>query len=404
MPSRCTHTAVPGFLELLPSRLPTAPVSASYRRRGNPFRGCIVYFMLRPASLLSPPDWLRRDEVICASPRLLRYIVTPASSVLRRRMTLGVKLDGRTGNLPSSGLSPDKSRQLVRLHNNHAHILLCSGALGLAKFMRRLLTGYAVSYNLRHRRHGHVFQNRYKSIVCDGDSYFTELVRYIHLNPLRVELVKDLKELERYPYCGHGTILGTPARQWQDCESVLAQFGRRAFDAKQAYRRFVAEGVTLGRRPELVGGGLARSAGEWFAVRSQRPRKAGQLSDERILGSGEFVEHILRESDARAVRQHAARRGNRYAGACRGRGMQEERSIANGTPKRESSGPVACGENEDSLRARGELRRRGRRGRPPSGNLDLWGFEDPNENFVQLVNSVPTPSPHLEWTTAGYPD
>jgi hypothetical protein len=96
----------------------TAPVSASYNRRGSPFRGCIVHFMLRPAGLLSPPDWLRRDEVICASPRLLRYIVTPASSVLRRRMTLGVKLDGRTGNLPSLGLSPNKSRQLVRLHNN----------------------------------------------------------------------------------------------------------------------------------------------------------------------------------------------------------------------------------------------------------------------------------------------
>ena len=91
------------------------------------------------------------------------------------------------------------------LLSNHVHILLCSGALGLGKFMRRLLTGYAVSYNLRHRRHGHVFQNRYKSIVCDGDSYFTELVRYIHLNPLRVKLVKDLKELEKYPYCGHGT-------------------------------------------------------------------------------------------------------------------------------------------------------------------------------------------------------
>ena len=49
--------------------------------------------------------------------------------------------------------------------------------------------GYAVSYNWRHRRDGHVFQNRYKSMVCDGDSYFTELVRYIHLNPLRMELV-----------------------------------------------------------------------------------------------------------------------------------------------------------------------------------------------------------------------
>ena len=48
--------------------------------------------------------------------------------------------------------------------------------------------------------HGHLFQDRYKSIVCDGDSYFTELVRYIHLNPLRMKLVRDLKELEKYPY------------------------------------------------------------------------------------------------------------------------------------------------------------------------------------------------------------
>ena len=179
--------------------------------------------------------------------------------------------------------------------------------------MRRLLTGYAVSYNLRHRRHGHVFQNRYKSIVCDRDNYFTELVRYIHLNPLRVELAKDLKELENYPYCGHGTILGTPARQWQDCENVLAQFGTRTSEAKRAYRKFVAEGVALGRRPELVGGGLTRSGGEWFAVRSQRFRGPRELFDERILGSGEFVERVLRDADTRALRQHVARKRNRYA-------------------------------------------------------------------------------------------
>jgi hypothetical protein len=74
--------------------------------------------------------------------------------------------------------------------------------------------------------------------------------------------------------------------------------------------------------------------------------------------------------------------------------MQEERSVANGTPEREPSGPVACGENEDRSWARGELRSRGRRGRSPSGNLDFQGFEDPNENFVQLVNSVPHPSSH----------
>lgn len=76
---------------------------------------------------------------------------------------------------------------------HHAHMLVCSGSVGLAKFMLRLLTGYAVNYNRSHRRYGYLFQNRYKSMVCDGDSYFTELVRYIHLNPLRVGLARDLR-------------------------------------------------------------------------------------------------------------------------------------------------------------------------------------------------------------------
>jgi hypothetical protein len=116
--SRCTRTMLPDFLELLPSRLTTSPVSASNYRRGSPFRSCIVRFMLQPACLPSPPGWLRRDEVICSSPHLLRYIVIPALPAVRRRTALGIRLDGRTGNLPSSGLSPDKSRQPVRLHNN----------------------------------------------------------------------------------------------------------------------------------------------------------------------------------------------------------------------------------------------------------------------------------------------
>src|SRR5512141_1395019 len=71
---------------------------------------------------------------------------------------------------------------------NHGHLLVRSGAAGLPLFMRRLLTGYAVTFNHRHKRTGHLFQNRYKSIVCEEDNYFRELVRYIHLNPLRAKL------------------------------------------------------------------------------------------------------------------------------------------------------------------------------------------------------------------------
>jgi len=66
---------------------------------------------------------------------------------------------------------------------NHFHLLLRTGPGGLASLMRRLLTGYAVSFNRRHKRHGQLFQNRYKSFICQEDAYLKELVRYIHLNP-----------------------------------------------------------------------------------------------------------------------------------------------------------------------------------------------------------------------------
>jgi len=63
--------------------------------------------------------------------------------------------------------------------------------------MRRLLTGHAIYYNYRHRRHGHLFQNRYKSILCQEDTYLLELVRYIHLNPLRAGVIQDIGKLHR---------------------------------------------------------------------------------------------------------------------------------------------------------------------------------------------------------------
>jgi REP element-mobilizing transposase RayT len=193
------------------------------------------------------------------------------------------------------------------LLTNHAHFLIASGPRGLPFFMRRLLTGYAVHYNLRHRRHGHLFQNRYKSIVCDADSYFTELVRYIHLNPLRVKLVKDIRELEHYRYCGHGVITAQLGYKWQDRDYVLNWFGRREKEAVQAYREFVRAGISLGRRPELVGGGLVRSMGGWSEVLSLRRQGKRELSDDRILGPGAFVERVLKETERRRKQWYRGR-------------------------------------------------------------------------------------------------
>ena len=76
------------------------------------------------------------------------------------------------------------------LMSNHAHILLARGAIGgIGKIHAPASHRLRRRLQSSHRRHGHLFQNRYKSIVCDGDSYFTEVVRYIHVNPLRVKLV-----------------------------------------------------------------------------------------------------------------------------------------------------------------------------------------------------------------------
>ena len=107
------------------------------------------------------------------------------------------------------------------LLSNHAHFLLRSGVVPLATLMRRLLTGYAVSFNRRRDRHGQLFQNRYKSIVCQEETYFKELVRYIHLNPIRSGLVSTMGELNRYPYSGHSALMGRQARKWQDVKYVL---------------------------------------------------------------------------------------------------------------------------------------------------------------------------------------
>ena len=152
------------------------------------------------------------------------------------------------------------------LMSNHAHLLLRSGKKGLSGFMRRLLSGYAISYNIRHKRYGHLFENRYKSIVCEEDAYFRELVRYIHLNPLRATLVKSLRELDGYPWCGHSVVMDRKRHEWQDRDYVLSWFGRREAEARTAYRRYVKEGIEDGRRPELVGGGLIRSLGGWSQV------------------------------------------------------------------------------------------------------------------------------------------
>jgi len=190
---------------------------------------------------------------------------------------------------------------------NHFHLLLRTGLVPISTIMRRLLTGYAMRYNRRHRRHGHLFQNRYKSILCQEDTYLLELVRYIHLNPLRAKLVKDLKVLEKYPFSGHPVILGKRKNSWQDAGYVLKLFGSNKSTARRGYRQFVEKGVALGKRPDLVGGGLIRSYGGWSTVKSFRKMKSYQKGDERILGNSDFVEQVLAAAEEKMKRKYLIR-------------------------------------------------------------------------------------------------
>jgi putative transposase len=185
----------------------------------------------------------------------------------------------------------------------HCHLLVRSGQQGISALMRRLLTWYAQYYNRRHRRTGHLFENRYKSILCEEENYLLALVRYIHLNPVRAKLVKTMEELDLYPWSGHGMMIGKGEYPWMDRAYILGQFARTKGKAIRAYHRFVQDGLAEGRRPELTGGGLIRSQGGWSQVVALRGRGGKELSDERILGSGEFVEKILQEAEERQLRQ-----------------------------------------------------------------------------------------------------
>ena len=177
---------------------------------------------------------------------------------------------------------------------NHAHLLVRTGARPLPRSMRSLLTGYAGAFNRRHHRVGHLFQNRYKSIVVEEEPYLLELVRYLHVNPLRARVVPNLRTLDRYPWTGHSAVLGSVPRSWQDTATILAQFGATHGRARRAYRAFVAAGIPQGRRADLQGGGLIRSLGGWDAVKSLRRGREAYLGDERVLGSTEFVAALQR--------------------------------------------------------------------------------------------------------------
>jgi len=246
--------------------------------------------------------WMPRQSRIDA-PGALHHII--ARGMERSKIfTDDVDRDNflnRLGNILTETLTTCFAWALIP---NHFHLLLRTGDAPISTVMRRLLTGYAVSYNFRHRRHGHLFQNRYKSVLCQEESYLLELVRYIHLNPLRAGIVKDLRGLNWYPYCGHSHILGNRTNTWQDKDYILRIFHSDKDATILMYREFVKKGIEQGKRSDLVGGGLIRSAGGWSAIKALRRSGAYQKGDERILGDSDFVKKVLAQAEEKFERKY----------------------------------------------------------------------------------------------------
>jgi hypothetical protein len=131
-----------------------------------------------------------------------------------------------------------------------------------------------------------------------------KLVRYIHLNPLRARLVKDLKGLDTFRYSGHSVLIGKKKLDWQDMNYVLMLYDSKQSAARRRYREYVKKGIGEGRRPELVGGGLIRSVGGWTAVKAMRRGIGRMKGDERILGDENFVESVLKTAQENLERKY----------------------------------------------------------------------------------------------------
>ncbi len=173
---------------------------------------------------------------------------------------------------------------------NHFHLLARSGPEGLSRFMRRLQTGYAGAFNRRYQRSGHLYQDRFKSIMVEEDKYLLELLRYVHLNPLRAGLVRTVRSLDSYPWSGHAVLVGKREAPWQDTEQVLLQFGRARGRAVRAYRQFISDGVSLRSDVLEVPGDQRRAIAEDRQGPESRARREREAEgNEKALGRARFL-------------------------------------------------------------------------------------------------------------------
>ena len=168
---------------------------------------------------------------------------------------------------------------------NHLHMLVERREDAISRVMHRVLTGYCMYHNRKYKKVGHVVQGRYKAILCQSDQYLAELVRYIHLNPVRAKMVR---KPEAYFYSSHRAYVGLNNERLVDTERVLRYFGATKRLARARFELFVRAGIKEGARKEFY------------------PEE-----EARILGSEEFVEQAMNRVGEipRGARNQVKKRG-----------------------------------------------------------------------------------------------
>ncbi len=154
------------------------------------------------------------------------------------------------------------------LMTNHVHLAVQVADIPLSRIMQNLSFRYTRWFNRRQRRTGHLFQGRYKAVLVDRDAYLLELVRYIHLNPVRAGMVKEAGD---YEWSGHRACVGLDTLPWFTVDYVLGQLADNVARARRRYAAFVRDGAEDGYRQEFHQGG----------------------EDSRLLGDDRFMEDAL---------------------------------------------------------------------------------------------------------------
>jgi len=156
---------------------------------------------------------------------------------------------------------------------NHLHLLLEMSETPLSRLMQILQFRYTRNYNIKYKKWGHLFQGRYKAIVCEKDSYFLELSAYLHLNPVRAGLVE---RPHQYPWSSYRFYVREGKNTLVDGDFLLTQFSHNKKRARSAYGRFVGSRISQGHREDFY-----------------------ELRDQRFLGTQEFVEDVCRDLNER---------------------------------------------------------------------------------------------------------